>query len=97
MLPVGMRVAEAQFEVIRKAANRGPCVVVGRCADYALEDRNNVLNVFIRASMEFRVKRAMELFKLVGGDARKLIRKTDKIRANYYRYYTQQIWGIRQL
>ena len=93
MLPVGMRVAEAQFEVIRKAANRGPCVVVGRCADYALEDRNNVLNVFIRASMEFRVKRAMELFKLVEGDARKLIRKTDIIRANYYRYYTQQIWG----
>ena len=92
-LPVGMRVADAQFDVIRKAANRSPCVIVGRCADYVLEERKNVLNVFIRASMEYRVKRAMDLYGLVEGDARKLIRKTDKIRANYYRYYAQRNWG----
>ncbi len=93
MLPTGMRVAEAQFTVIRRAAKRGPCVIVGRCADYALEEQENVLNVFIRSNPELRVKRAMELFKLTEGDARKLIRRTDKIRANYYRYYTQRIWG----
>lgn len=93
MLPVGMQVADAQFDVIRRAASRGPCVVVGRCADYALEERNNVLDVFIRADLECRVRRAMELYSLVEGDARKLIRKTDKIRANYYRYYTQRTWG----
>ena len=93
MLPVGMRVADAQFDVIRRAANRGPCVIVGRCADYVLEERKNVLNVFIRASLEFRVKRAMDLYGLVEGDARKLIRRTDKIRSSYYRYYTQQMWG----
>ena len=66
-LPVGMRVADAQFDVIRKAANRSPCVIVGRCADYVLEERKNVLNVFIRASMEYRVKRAMDLYGLVEG------------------------------
>lgn len=93
MLPVGMRVADAQFEVIRKAADRSPCVIVGRCADYVLEERKNVLNVFIRADLEFRVKRAMDLYGLVEGDARKLVRKTDKIRSSYYRYYTQQGWG----
>ena len=59
--------ADAQFDVIRKAANRSPCVIVGRCADYVLEERKNVLNVFIRASMEYRVKRAMDLYGLVEG------------------------------
>lgn len=93
MLPVGMRVADAQFEVIRRAAQRGPCVIVGRCADYALEERTNVLNVFVRCNMEKRVKNAMEAYGLVEADARKLIKKTDKIRSSYYRYYTQRLWG----
>lgn len=94
MLPMGMRVAEAQFQVIRKVAHRGSCVIVGRCADYALEGEGlNVLNVFIRADMEVRVRRAMDAYQLTEGDARKLIRRTDKIRASYYRYYTQRQWG----
>ena len=93
MLPLGMRVADAQFEVIRQAANRGPCVIVGRCADYALEERHDVIDVFIRADLDFRVKRAMDAFHLSEADARKLIRRTDKIRSSYYRYYTQTTWG----
>lgn len=93
MLPMGMRVADAQFDVIRRAADRGPCVVVGRCADYALEERSNVLDVFIRADFEYRVHRAMEMYHLVEAEARKLIRRTDKIRSSYYRYYTQTTWG----
>lgn len=95
MLPMGMRVAEAQFDVIRKVARRGSCVIVGRCADYALEEEDelNVLNVFIRSDMEQRVQRAMAAFQLTEGDARKLIRRTDKIRGSYYRYYTQRQWG----
>lgn len=93
LLPMGMRVADAQFEVIRRVAARGPCVIVGRCADYALAEKENVLDVFIRSDMENRVRRAMELYSLVEGEARKLIRKTDKIRSNYYRYYTQRTWG----
>lgn len=93
MLPMGMRVADAQFEVIRRAAERGSCVIVGRCADYALEEWDNVLNVFIRCDFEKRVKNAMNLFSIPEGDARKLIKRTDKIRASYYRYYTQRPWG----
>ena len=93
LLPLGMRVANAQFDVIRACAERGPCVIVGRCADYVLEDRERVLDVFIRAGMEFRIRRCMADYGLTEGDARKLIKKTDKIRSNYYRYYTQQTWG----
>lgn len=93
LLPVGMRVADAQFDVIRRAADNGPCVIVGRCADYVLEDHENVFNVFIRSGMENRISRAMRDYNLVEGEARKLIRKTDKIRSNYYRYYTQTEWG----
>lgn len=93
LLPVGMRVADAQFDVIRRTADKGPCVIVGRCADYVLEDHKNVFNVFIRSAMENRVQRAMQEFSIPEGDARKLIRKTDKIRSNYYRYYTQTEWG----
>jgi cytidylate kinase len=93
MLPLGMRIADAQFEVIRRAASRGPCVVVGRCADYALEEQDNVLNVFIRADLSKRIEKAMRLFNLSESEAKKLIRKTDKIRSSYYRYYTQRIWG----
>ncbi len=93
MLPVGMRIADAQFNVIRNVAERGPGVIVGRCADYALKEHTNVLRVYIRADVELRVERAMRLYHLLEGDARKLVRKTDKIRSNYYRYYTQKDWG----
>ena len=93
LLPVGMRVADAQFEVIRRTASQGPCVIVGRCADYVLEEQKNVFNVFVRSDMENRVTRCREEFGLTEADARKLIRKTDKIRSNYYRYYTQTEWG----
>lgn len=93
MLPVGMRIADAQFEVIRNVAERGPGVIVGRCADYVLKNHANVIHVYIRADLERRIERAMQLYHLLEGDARKLVRKTDKIRANYYRYYTQKEWG----
>ncbi len=93
ILPVGMRIADAQFDVIRAAAERGPGVIVGRCADYVLREQPNVIHVYIRADLEYRIERAMQLYHLVEGDARKLVRKTDKIRANYYRYYAQKDWG----
>lgn len=93
LLPVGMRVADAQFDVIRRTAEKGRCIIVGRCADYVLEDYPNTFNVFIRSNMEYRVLRAMQAYSVTEGDARKLIRKTDKIRSNYYRYYTQTEWG----
>lgn len=93
LLPMGMRIADAQFKVIREAANQGPAVFVGRCADYALRNHDHVLHVFIRASMESRIARAKRLYQLDDAQAKKLITKTDKIRASYYKNYTQQTWG----
>ncbi|MBR1781634.1 MAG: cytidylate kinase-like family protein [Oscillospiraceae bacterium] len=93
LLPLGMRIANAQFDVITQLADKGPCVIVGRCADYVLQDRPDVVNVFIRADMEKRVAGCRERFDITEAEARKLIKKTDRIRSNYYHYYTQKEWG----
>lgn len=91
--PVGMKIADAQFKLIRSYAKKGPCVIVGRCADYILRDQPNVLNVFIRADMGMRVERAMRLYGIEASDAKKLIKRTDKIRSSYYKYHTNQEWS----
>ena len=93
LLPMGMRVAEAQFDVMRKATAEGPCVVVGRCADYVLEDCENKLNVFIKADLSHRISTACRRYDISREEAKRLIRKTDRIRSSYYHYYTQQVWG----
>lgn len=83
----------AQAEVIRKVAEEGPCVIVGRCADYVLKGRANVVNVFICADMEFRKKRAVEVEKMSPDKLEDAIRKIDKRRANYYNYHATEKWG----
>lgn len=93
LLPQGVRVAEAQFEIIRRHADNGSCVIVGRCADNILKDRKYVLSVFIHASMEYRISRAIKLYNITESSAKKLIKKTDKVRSNYYNYYTKKVWG----
>ena len=94
MLPVGMRVAEAQFEVIRKAANRGP-LCGGRAAAPTTPWRTGTTCSMCSSGPAWSSGSSgpWSCSSWWKGDARKLIRKTDKIRANYYRYYTQQIWG----
>ena len=82
-----------QSNVIRKVAEEGPCVIVGRCADYVLNDIDNVVNVFIWADMEFRKKRAVKLYHLNENKAEEEIIKTDKRRANYYNYHSNEKWG----
>ncbi|WP_312942804.1 cytidylate kinase-like family protein [Oscillibacter sp.] len=77
------QVYQATFGTIRRVAGDGPCVIIGRCADYALEDRDNVLNLFIHAPLERRI--AVE--------ARRQILRTDKRRASYYEYYSAKKWG----
>ena len=70
------------------------CVVVGRCADVILAYQDDVVNVFIYANMEDKIRRIKRMYHL--GDrqkAAKLIRKTEKIRRNYYQYYTDEVWG----
>jgi len=92
-LPLDNKLFLAQFETIKQIAEKGSCVIIGRCADYALEERNDVFNVFIYCDMEKRIKRAVEEY---GDDEKKItdtINKIDKKRANYYNFYTGKKWG----
>jgi len=92
-MPMNHRIFLAQFDAIRKIADKGPCVIVGRCADYVLRDHENVLNVFIKASMEERIKRITMLYDMDQMKAEETIRKADKQRATYYNYYATGTWG----
>ena len=83
----------ATFNTIRHIADEGPCVIIGRCADYALADNPNHLSLFIHAPIEVRVDRVARRQKVSPEEARKLIIKTDKRRASYYEYYTSKKWG----
>ncbi len=92
-LPINQQVFLAQFDAIREIANNGSCVIVGRCADYVLDDRDNVVSIFITAPIEERIKRATEFYKLDSGKAYKAIKKVDKKRKDYYNFYTNRKWG----
>lgn len=92
-MPLNQRVFLAQFDSIRKIAEDGPCVIIGRCADYALEENPNLLSVFIHADLEKRVHRISTLYDLSDNKARDRIRKNDKSRSSYYNYYTSKEWG----
>ena len=93
---LNMQVAAAQFEAIRSLAEQGNAIFVGRCADYVLRNRGDLLRVFIQASEESRIREMMKRRDLSEDQARKLIRQVDKDRSSYYRYYTDQDWGDRQ-
>ena len=95
-LPVNDRLYILQHQIIKKLADEGPCVIVGRCADYVLKDKENCVNVFIHANMEYRKKRAIEIHDVKKNKAEQIINKTDKIRANYYGFYSGQKWGFAQ-
>jgi hypothetical protein len=82
-----------QSEAIRKAAKEGSCVFVGRCADYVLRDFPNTVNVFIMASMEYRVEQIMNKQQLDADAARRFIEQRESARATYYNYYTGKKWG----
>ncbi len=82
-----------QSDAILKAASEGSCVFVGRCADYVLRDKANVVNIFITASMDFRVRQIMDRQKLDIVQARRFIEQREGKRAAYYNYYTGKKWG----
>lgn len=84
----------ATFDAIRQVAAEGPCVIIGRCADYALADNPNLLSLFIHAPLEVRIQRVAERQNLTPEKARQLIIKTDKRRASYYEYYSAKRWGV---
>lgn len=82
-----------QSDAIIKAAKEGSCVFVGRCADYVLRDFPNTVNVFVSASMEYRVSQIMNKQHLDEDSARSFIEKRESERAEYYNYYTGKKWG----
>ena len=87
------RVFLAQSDVIRKVAEEGPCVIVGRCADYVLKEMDNVCNIFIQASMSYRIERAVKQYNDDESKAADIILKNDKRRANYYNYHVGEKWS----
>ena len=92
-MPINQKVFLAQFETIKKLADKESCVIVGRCADYALESYPHAMSVWISADLATRVDRIKRLYQLNDSKANDLIRKTDKRRASYYNYYSSKKWG----
>lgn len=92
-MPLNHKVFLAQFETIKKIAEKEPCVIVGRCADYALSDNPDCINVFIHADLDVRIKNVSRNLNITENKARDIINKTDKQRASYYNYYTSKKWG----
>ena len=82
-----------QSDAIRKAAKEGSCVFVGRCADYVLRDFENTINIFITASMDYRVEQIMNKQHMDADAARRFIEQGEGKRADYYNYYTGKKWG----
>nr|WP_296955647.1 cytidylate kinase-like family protein [uncultured Mediterraneibacter sp.] len=92
-MPINHKVFLAQFDAIKKIADEGPCVLVGRCADYALEAYPNLVSVFISANLNDRIRRVARTYDLTDAKAKDMIVRADKKRASYYNYYTNKKWG----
>ena len=92
-MPISQKVFLAQFDTIKKIAQEGPCVIVGRCADYALSDFTNSLHLFIYADEDARIKRISEKYAVNEAKAKDMIIKKDKQRQSYYNYYSSKKWG----
>ena len=92
-MPLNHKVFLAQFNAIKDIADEGPCVIVGRCADYALADYPNRVSVFIYGNMDSKVRRIAQKYDLTNAKAKDLMIKTDKKRSSYYNYYTSKKWN----
>lgn len=92
-MPINHKLFLAQFETIKKLAMEEACVIVGRCADYALSDYPNLISVFISAKDEDKINSLKELYQINDTKAKELMVKTDKQRSSYYNYYSNKRWG----
>ena len=81
-----------ESELIKEVANKESCVIVGRCADFILKDKENVTKVFVYSNMKNKIERAVNIYGIHKNDAEKEIKKIDKLRANHYKYYTDKDW-----
>lgn len=83
-----------QNRIIKELAEKESCVIVGRCADYVLRDRDDCLNVFIHADEKSKLERAVKFYGMSEKDAPSILKKKDKARYNHYKYYTDKDWGM---
>ena len=91
-MPINDKLFIIQSDIIKKAAAEGPCVIVGRCADYILREHPNCLNVFVHANKSARIKRIVGLGYCDEKKAPDFVTKKDKQRANYYNFYSNNRW-----
>ena len=92
-MPINHKIFLAQFDTIKQLAEESSCVIVGRCADYALEGMDNVVTVFLTGDDDDKIARLSELYHVNEAKARDIMAKTDKSRASYYNYYASKKWG----
>ena len=85
-----------QVKIIRRLADQGPCVMIGRCADYILREKADCLKVFIHADMKFRAERIVKVYGERERSPEERLRDKDKRRAAYHRFYTNMKWGHAQ-
>lgn len=81
-----------ESELIKEVAEKESCIIVGRCADFILKDKENVIRIFINNSMENKIKRATKFYGMSEEHATKEISRINKLRANHYKYYTENNW-----
>ena len=82
-----------ESELIKEVADKESCVIVGRCADFILKDRKDVIKIFINSNIENEIKRAVEFYHLDKTKAEKEITRINKLRANHYKHYTEKEWN----
>ncbi|MCI9361797.1 MAG: cytidylate kinase-like family protein [Hungatella sp.] len=92
-MPINHKIFLAQFDTIKKLADEESCVIVGRCADYALADYPNTVTVFITANEADKLAHLQEINNVTESKAKDIMVKTDKKRASYYNYYASKRWG----
>lgn len=92
-MPINQKVFMAQYDAIKKLADAESCIIVGRCADYALKNNPDCISVFIKADINDKIKRIMRVYNLSEDKAKDMIVKTNKKRSNYYNFYTNQKWA----
>ncbi|MGE4583831.1 MAG: cytidylate kinase-like family protein [Sphaerochaeta sp.] len=93
-MPLNDQLFLIQSKTIKRLAAEGPCVIVGRCADYILRDMEHVLNIFIHADLANRKERAVRVYEVPENKAEDACLKADKQRANFYNYYSDRKWGM---
>jgi cytidylate kinase len=92
-MPLNHKVFLAMFETIKKLASQESCVIVGRCADYALAEMDNCVSVFIHGELDYKINRLVQTEGWTVEKAKSNIKKTDKKRENYYNYFSSKKWG----